>query len=447
MNTTLNLRRPLNELSATAAAAATRCGEIRSETLVRACLDRIADTEERIQAWTYLDAEHALEQARAADRRRASGAPLGPLHGLPVGVKDIYDTADMPTENGTVLYRGRQPDEDASAVALLRQAGAVIMGKTVTTELAVYAPGKTTNPHDPRRTPGGSSSGSAAAVAASMVPLALGTQTNGSLIRPASYCGVYGFKPSHGSISRHGILKQSLTLDHPGVFARSVDDVALVSSVLFAHDGKDEDVREGIRLEVPATIAPPRVAFVRTPLWPQATQTSREAFLRLFDRWSGFAREVELPPAFGSAIDWHRTIMESDIAHSYASLYTRGRGELSDVLVQMIERGQRCTSEEYSRAQEGRLRLERELRVTFDAFDVIVTPATQGEAPLGLAATGSPMFCTIWTLCGVPAISAPILDGEDGMPIGAQLVGPRRQDGRLLAHVRWLVAQSGGTQP
>jgi Asp-tRNA(Asn)/Glu-tRNA(Gln) amidotransferase A subunit family amidase len=321
------------------------------------------------------------------------------------------------------------------------------MGKTVTTELAVYAPGKTTNPHDPRRTPGGSSSGSAAAVAASMVPLALGTQTNGSLIRPASYCGVYGFKPSHGSISRHGILKQSLTLDHPGVFARSVDDVALVSSVLFAHDGKDEDVREGIRLEVPATIAPPRVAFVRTPLWPQATQTSREAFLRLLDRWSGFAREVELPPAFGSAIDWHRTIMESDIAHSYASLYRRGRGELSDVLVQMIERGQRCTSEEYSRAQEGRLRLERELRVIFDAFDVIVTPATQGEAPLGLASTGSPMFCTIWTLCGVPAISAPILDGEDGMPIGAQLVGPRGQDGRLLAHVRWLVAQSGGTQP
>ncbi len=242
----------LHELSARAAADAIRRGELTSEALVRACLDRIARTEDRIRAWAWLDPDQAIAQARAADRAQADGARLGALHGVPVGIKDIFDTADMPTEYGTVLHQGRRPREDATVVALLRKAGAVIMGKTVTTELAVYAPGKTTNPHDERRTPGGSSSGSAAAVAACMVPLAVGTQTNGSLIRPASYCGVYGFKPSHGAISRHGVLKQSPTLDHVGVFARSVEDVAMIARELYAWDGKDLDVAPGSHLELPA---------------------------------------------------------------------------------------------------------------------------------------------------------------------------------------------------
>jgi len=239
----------LNKMSAVFAAAAIRGGKITSEELVRACLDRIAEIEETVRAWVYLDHEYAIKQAQDADKKLKSGKSVGPLHGLPVGIKDIFDTADMPTENGTVLHAGRQPGEDATAVSLLREAGAIIMGKTVTTELAVYAPGKTTNPHDSKRTPGGSSSGSAAAVAAFMVPLAIGTQTNGSVIRPASYCGVYGFKPTYGRISRYGVLKQSRVLDQVGVFARSIEDAALVTQQLMAYDNKDPDVKPTGRFE------------------------------------------------------------------------------------------------------------------------------------------------------------------------------------------------------
>ena len=435
-----------NELSACGAVGAIRRGELTSEALVRACLDRIEALEPRVQAWTYLDAQQAIAQARAADRQRQAGGTLGPLHGVPVGVKDIFDTADMPTECGTVLHRGRRPREDATAVARLRQAGAVILGKTVTTELAVYAPGKTTNPHDAGRTPGGSSSGSAAAVACGMVPLAIGSQTNGSVIRPASYCGVVGFKPSHGEISRHGVLKQSPALDHVGTFARSVDDVALLTRVLVGWDGLDADVHPSAALDLPGTCASmpgaPRIAVVRSPLWEHATPVAKEAFLALAGRWHDVAREVELPPAFGKAVEWHRTIMESDLANSYADDYARGRGELSAMLVQMIERGQRYLAVDYSRARDGIVELNRALERIFAGCDAILTPATQGAAPVGLGATGSPMFCTIWTLCGVPAISLPLLRGEDGMPLGAQLVGPKRGDARLLGVAHWLAERA-----
>jgi Asp-tRNA(Asn)/Glu-tRNA(Gln) amidotransferase A subunit family amidase len=430
-----------NEMTACAAAAAIRRGEITSEILVSACLERIARTEQRIAAWTYLDPQLALEQARAADRLQRSGARLGALHGIPVGIKDIFDTTDMPTENGTALHAGRRPAEDSSAVALLRAAGAVILGKAVTTELAVYAPGKTANPHDPRRTPGGSSSGSAAAVAAAMVPLAVGTQTNGSVIRPASYCGVYGYKPSHGSISRHGVLKQSSTLDHVGVFARTVEDLALIAGELFAYDGKDSDVPTGIRLALEGEWAlerAPRIAFVKSPLWPNATQVARDAFTNLAAQWGEFVRELELPPAFDCAVAWHRTIMESDLANNFESEYARGKDSLSSVLREMIERGQRHTAVEYSKARDGMGALSRALEEVFSGCDAILTPATAGAAPLGLASTGSPMFCTIWTLCGVPALSLPILRGEDEMPMGAQLVGAKREDAKLLRVAKWL---------
>ena len=231
----------LFELSASEAAAAIRNGETTSEELVQACLDRVDALEESVGAWEYLDPEHALEQARTADLQRRGGMPMGALHGVPVGIKDIFDTADMPTQDGTVLHAGRTPAFDATAVARLREAGAVIMGKTVTTELAVYGPGKTRNPHDPAHTPGGSSSGSAAAVAAGMVPLAIGTQTNGSVIRPAAYCGVYGYKPSHGLISRYRVLPQSRPLDQVGVFARSVDDSALIAEQMMGYEDRDTD--------------------------------------------------------------------------------------------------------------------------------------------------------------------------------------------------------------
>ncbi len=230
-------------LSATDAAAAIAAGSISSAQLVEACLERIRAVEPTVQAWQFLDEAHALAQARARDLDRAEGRAMGPLHGVPVGIKDIIDTADMPTENGTVLHAGRQPLCDATVVARLRAAGAVILGKTVTTECATYTPGKTRNPHDPSRTPGGSSSGSAAAVAAGMVPLAIGTQTNASVMRPAAFCGVYGFKPSHGLISRHGILALSRSLDCVGVFARGLDDIALITEQLIGDDEGDPDTR------------------------------------------------------------------------------------------------------------------------------------------------------------------------------------------------------------
>src|SRR5437588_6387826 len=227
------------ELSAAAAARLIREGALTSEDLVRACLERCREVEPKVQAWTFLDEQHALEQARAADERKRSGETIGPLHGVPVGVKDIIDTADMPTENGTVLHKGRTPRDDAAVVKALRAAGAVILGKTVTTECAYFAPGKTRNPPNPDHTPGGSSSGSAAAVAAEMVPLALGSQTNGSTIRPASFCGVFAMKPGHGIISRTGVLQLSRRLDHVGVFARSLPDIALILDIIAGPDPDD----------------------------------------------------------------------------------------------------------------------------------------------------------------------------------------------------------------
>ncbi len=437
----------LNEMDAVSARAAIAAGEITSEALVTACLQRIAATEPRIKAWTHLDREQALAQAREADRLQRSGATLGALHGIPVGVKDIIDTADMPTENGTVLHAGRRPGEDATVVARLRNAGAVVMGKTVTTELAVYAPGKTTNPHDAARTPGGSSSGSAAAVAAAMVPLAIGTQTNGSSIRPASYCGVVGYKPSHGLISRHGVLKQSPSLDHVGVFARTVEDAALIAAELAGWDGKDPDVRKNARIELSADWASapdaaPRIAFVKTPVWDNATEIAKNAFEALCRQLGDRVREEQLPGAFESAHAWHRTIMESDLANSYGDLYASGKDRLSETLREMIERGQTYKAMDYSRALDGAAELNRALDRLFRGYDAILTPATSAEAPLGLAFTGSPMFCTIWTLCGVPAMTLPILKGAQQMPMGAQLIASKGDDAGLLRVARWLLARA-----
>ncbi|MEW6719477.1 MAG: amidase [Thermodesulfobacteriota bacterium] len=433
-------------MSAAEAAEAIRAGRLTSEELVGACLARIAELEERIGAWAFLDPESALEQARAADRalrHRGPLGPLGPLHGVPVGIKDVFDTKDMPTEFGTVLHAGRRPAEDACVVAQLRAGGAVIMGKTVTTELAVYSPGKTRNPVDPERTPGGSSSGSAAAVAAYMVPLAVGTQTNGSVIRPASFCGVVGYKPGFGLISRLGALKQSPPLDQVGVFARTVEDAALLAERLTAFNGRDPAMRPGPRPVLYGTAevsaAPPRLAFVKTPVWDRADADIREAFAGLVGRLGEGIAEVELPEIFHDAVGIHRTIMEADLAASYSEEYTRGKEKLSPVLLEMLERGRSVRPEDYSRALERVPALNRALAELFGRFDAIVTPAVPGEAPVGLESTGSPIFCTIWTLCGLPAITIPVLRGSHGMPIGAQLVGAAGADARLLGTARRLM--------
>ena len=433
----------LIELSATEAVGKIRNGEISAEELVQACLDRIAETEPTVGAWAHLNPEHALDQARSADAARAQDLAVGPLHGLPVGIKDIIDTADFPTENGTVLQSGRAPDADATLVSLLREAGAVILGKTVTTELAVYAPGKTINPLDAARTPGGSSSGSAAAVAALMTPLAVGSQTNGSVIRPASFCGVYGYKPSHGRISRHRVLGQSHHLDTMGVFARSLEDLALIAEPLMSFDDRDPDMRTVARPKLVATLAEappvaPRIAFVRTPVWDRADEATMDAFRELIEQLGQQTYIVDLSPDFDGAHDTHRTICCADIARSFAVFYEDGKGKLSANLVEMIEEGQKIPQADYDAAVERVATYNDELESLFGDYDAILTPSAPGEAPVGLETTGDPAFCTIWTLCGTPAINLPLMQGPDGMPLGAQLVSHKGGDAKLFRTARWL---------
>lgn len=436
-------------MTASEAARRIRDGELTPQELVQSCLDRIATIEDTIGAWAHLDPEHALAQADAADQHRRQGGTLGPLHGIPVGVKDIIDTADYPTECGTPLYSGRTPSADATLVACLREAGAIILGKTVTTELAVYSPGKTTNPHDASRTPGGSSSGSAAAVASFMAPLAIGSQTNGSVIRPAAFCGVYGYKPTHGLISRHGVLKQSGPLDTIGVMARNLEDLALVAEPLMAYDGRDPDMRPATRPRISEIMAQeppvdPRLAFVRTPVWDQTEETTKDAFRELVEHVGGHIDLLELPTAFNDAHEDQRRIMEADLAKSFAKEYAEGKDKLSGILCQMIERGQKVLATEYNTAVERVSLLNAMLDSIFEDYDAILTPSAAGEAPVGLETTGSPAFCTIWTLCGVPAITMPILQGPNGMPLGAQLVSHRRDDARLFRTARWLLGNLEG---
>ena len=345
----------LTDLGAADALACLQSGTATSVDLVEACLARIDETEPEVRAWAHLDPDYALVQARARDAARAAGTGLGPLHGLPVGVKDIFDTRSLPTENGTVLDAGRRPKNDCTVVALLEEAGAVIMGKTVTTELAVYAPGKTRNPWNREHSPGGSSSGSAAAVATGMVPLALGSQTNGSIIRPASYCGVFGFKPTHGRISRHGVLAQSPPLDTVGVFARSVGDLALIAEPLMAFDDRDPDMRPTARPRLVEAIAEdppvePTIAFVKTAVWNEAEAETRETFAEIAEFLGEVGDEVQLPEPFDHALSWHRILMHADLAKSFAGYCGRGKDKLSDTLKGMIEEGQTVLAVDYNSA-------------------------------------------------------------------------------------------------
>ena len=435
-----------NWLSASDAARGIRDGAFTSEQLMQACLSRVHQEEPQVQAWTFLDEEHALKQARARDLDRAEGHPTGLLHGVPIGIKDIIDTCDMPTEDGTVLHAGRMPMRDAGVVAALRACGAVIMGKTVTTEFATYAPGKTRNPHNPEHTPGGSSSGSAAAVASGMVPLALGSQTNGSVIRPAAFCGVYGFKPTHGLIPRHGIMRLSRALDHVGVFARTLEDIALVCEPLVGSDDRDPDTRTRARIpfrEIAAAEPPlaPMLAFIRTPLWERTDEETKEAFAELTQALQDRIVEVDFPDSALAALDLHRTIMEAEMAANLAAEYDRGRDQLSESLRAQLERGRSVTAFDYQVALARIPLLNEGFAELFERCDAILTPAAAGTAPRGLEATGDPSVCTLWTLCGMPTITLPLMRGSNGLPLGVQLVGQRNSDARLLRTARWLVAQ------
>jgi Asp-tRNA(Asn)/Glu-tRNA(Gln) amidotransferase A subunit family amidase len=433
----------LAQLRATEAVEKIRSGALSARDYSLALLERVRQTEDQVQAWTCLDPDFLLAQADAADAAQRAGSALGPLHGLPIGVKDIIDTSELPTQNGTVLHEGRQPLRDASVVSRFRAAGGLLMGKTVTTELATYAPGKTRNPHNPAYTPGGSSSGSAAAVAAGMAPLAIGSQTNGSIIRPASFCGVVGYKPSAGWISRAGVLVQSPALDQLGVYGRSVADVALLAQCLAGHDPQDPATRASATPPLLATAgsqppSPPVLAFVRTPMWDHVTPDAQSAFLELAQFLGSRVVELELPQATNGFLDLHRLVMEADIAGSFEPEYERGRDRLSASLRGQIERGRQVSAVDYRRALDRRAAIRAAMDSLYDRFDAILTPAALGTAPMGLDATGDPVMCTLWTFTGQPAISLPLLRGANGLPIGAQLVGRRYDDARLLRTAQWL---------
>ena len=420
-------------------------GALSAVDLTEACLTRIAVMEPQVQAWAWLDGETALAQARALDAHRQAGRAIGPLHGLPVGLKDVIDTRGIPTQNGTPIDEGRTPTEDATLVARLRAAGAIIMGKTVCTEGAYLHPGKTRNPHNPAHTPGGSSQGSAAAVAALMVPLAVGTQTGGSVIRPAAYCGVVGYKPSFGLISRSGVLMQSPHLDTMGVFALTPTGAALLAEVLAGHDPRDPatEALPAPRLLSTAQSDPPlrpTFAMVTLPDAHLACDQTTAAMAELAEILGDHAFATPLPRAFDEAASIRQRINFAEMAKYYYGLEKRGRALMSPVLCAAMDEGKAILARDYLSALDWREVLNAGLDAIFNRCDVILCPATPTPAPLGLHSTGSAIFNGLWTLCGTPAITIPVLQAENGLPMGVQLVGRRGDDARLLRTANWLSA-------
>ena len=423
-------------------------GEFTAEELTRACLERIAEREDVVGAWAFLDKELALAQARALDAKKAAGEALGPLHGVPVGIKDIFDTADMPTECGSALYAGRQPLDDSAVVALLRQAGAVILGKTVTTEWALTAPGKTANPLDPTRTPGGSSSGSAAAVADGMVPLAVGTQTGGSMIRPGSFCGVFAYKPTYGSIPRTGMSLLARRLDTVGVFARHVEDLGLIADALMVHDPGDWDMLASPGLGLAAALAGGgpedcRFAFVRGPAWGEAEDDMAAAFEDFIKRLGERGQDVELEGLFADVISNHSTVMHANIAANLGEAAAKTPDKMRTETLKRVAKGKAIPAADYIRALGLAEAQAQALDRLFDHYDALLTPSSAGEAPQGLDSTGNPVFNGLWTLMGVPSVSVPVLKGANGMPIGVQVIGRRGADARVLGCARWLSEWAG----
>ena len=436
---------PSLKLSAVEMVQSLKKGEITSEELVKSYIEQINKKEKEVEAWEFFDQELVLAQAKKLDELHQSGKH-GDLHGIPVGIKDIFDTENMPTIDGTEIHKKNPSWNDCTVVSKLKQAGAIIMGKTVTAELAYYSPGKTKNPHDTTRTPGGSSSGSAAAVASHMVPLAVGSQTNGSVIRPASYCGVVGYKPTKGLISRHLVLQISRALDQVGVFANSIEDAALISEQLIGHDKQDPDTSLNPRPKLLAASKQkppmePLLAYVKLPFMNKLDEDVKEGFKEIKDELKGKVDEIELPEGFAGIPDWHKIIMESDMARSFSKEYEKSKNKLSDQIVEAIERGMKYTSVEYNNALSKIDVANTYFNQFFHDYDAILTPSACDEAPKGLKSTGNPIFCTIWTYCGMPCISLPLLKGKSGLPVGVQLVSSLFDDERLFRNASWLTSK------
>lgn len=414
-----------NRYSAAEAAMLIASGQLTAVKLAEDCLARVAAREEAVQAWVHIDAQQVLSDARARDAEKPGSA----LHGIPVAIKDIIDTADMPTGYGSPIYAGHRPRADAACVTLLRNAGAVIMGKTVTAEFAMSHPGKTCNPLNTGHTPGGSSSGSAAAVADYMVPLALGTQTGGSVLRPAAFCGIVGFKPTFDAINTVGVKANTKSFDTIGLMGRTVADVALAFSVMTRHDA--------VGFALPR-INRPSIGFYRTFQWSKAEEATHAA---LEDAASRLAKagarvsEITMPEKFNELVGARSKV--GDFESSRALAWERRNFEEKIAVREKLRKADAVTLDQYIAAQKVLGECRRLLEITFGDFDVLLVPSAPGEAPEGLTTTGDSVFNQIWTALHTPAVTVPVFKGPAGLPMGAQFVGPYGEDYRTLACAEW----------
>jgi Asp-tRNA(Asn)/Glu-tRNA(Gln) amidotransferase A subunit family amidase len=432
------------EMTASAITEMVRSGQHNAEELAKAFLAYAKPLDEKLHAFAYLDEEAVLQQARILDQGRARGGEVGKLAGVPIAVKDAIDTFDMPAEFGSSSLEGRQPRWDAKVAQLLRAQGAIIFGKTAMPAFCLGQPAQTRNPHNLEHTPGGSSSGSAAAVAAGMVPVAIGTQTAGSVIRPASFCGVIGFKPTRGLISRSGLQPLCETIDQVGVFGRTIEDVALVAQTLIAADSSDSTTqgvlpRNLVNVALSDPPFKPKFVFVKTPQWEQMDPEAREAFDALAQAMGDEAPTIELPTVANRAIDNLQTLIDAEFAASMDE-HMQHSGDAVDARTkEVVERGRQVKALDYLKAKRAIEPVTAGFDEFFDRFDAIITPSTLGPAPKGLDSTGDPVMNMLWSYTGMPAISLPLMQTEAGLPLGVQLVGARHDDARLLRTANWLM--------
>ena len=417
--------------------------QITSVELCQLYIDRINKFEKDIKAWAHFDKKLLLEKAAEADEHRRLGKPLGPLHGIPVAVKDIVGTLDMPTECGTVIRKGKSYSQNAEIIELLISAGAIVMGKTATAELAYLGPPKTTNPHDYSRTPGGSSSGSAASVASFMAPLSVGSQTGGSIIRPASYCGVVGYKPTYGLISRNGILKTSEKLDHVGVFGRSVEDVALLAKTLIKKDKLDTSsvhysAENMLNETKKGPLFEPKFIFYKTDYWKLVEKKSSESFEYFIKSFKKNIEVFDTPSYFKDIHKYHQIIYDTDLANNFSLYFKKYKKKLSKIMQDAIIRGNKHSAKDYAEAVDFMKRSYESYEEVFEDYHGVLSPSSPGVAPKSLKTTGTAEFNKVWSYLGTPCISLPLLQGENDLPLGVQLVGAKYDDQRFLGVANWL---------
>ena len=416
--------------------------ELTSVELCEKYIERIDEFEKEVKAWAFFDKKILLEKAKEADDYRRSGKPIGFLHGIPVAVKDIIGTVEMPTECGTSIRKGKSYSQNAEIIDLLISEGAIVMGKTATSELAFLGPPKTTNPHDYSRTPGGSSSGSAASVASYMAPLSIGSQTGGSVIRPASYCGVVGYKPTYGLISRNGVLRTSQTLDHIGMFGRNVEDVALLAKALIKKDNQDlasiHYSSENILAETKkGPLFEPKFIFYKTNHWKMIEKKSRDAFEYFIKSFKNI-EVFDTQSYFKDIHKYHQVIHETDLANNFSIYYKKFKSKLSKYMQDAISRGNKYSAKEYAEAIDFRKQSYESYKEVFEDYHGVLMPSSPGVAPKGLKSTGTAEFNKVWSYLGTPCISLPLLEGENKLPLGVQLIGDKYDDHRFLGVARWL---------